>query len=90
MLCLMHNGEASVAQSDTDPRVAARQLEGLRRMSDARRVQLAFVLSEQVQKRVWGAVRQQFPIAPLHELRWRYAEQVYGAEIAARVRRWRR
>lgn len=86
----MHKGEASVTQTDTDSRVAARQLEGLRRMSDSRRVQLAFVLSEQVHKRVWEAVRQQFPKAALHELRWRYAEQVYGEEIAARVRRWRR
>ena len=86
----MHNGEASVALSDTDARVAARQLEGLRRMSDSSRVQLAFVLSQQVQKRVWEAVRQQFPLAPPHELRWRYAEQVYGKEIAERVMRWRR
>ena len=86
----MHNGEASVAQSDTDPRVAARQLDGLRRMSDSQRVQLAFVLSGEVQKRVWEAVRQQFPLAAPHELRWRYAEQVYGSEIAARVKRWRR
>ncbi len=86
----MHNGEASLAQSDTDPRVAARQLEGLRRMSDSRRVQLAFVLSQQVQKRVWEAVHQQFPLASLAELRWRYALQVYGAEIAARVKRWQR
>ena len=86
----MHNGEASVALSDTDARVAARQLEGLRRMSDSSRVQLAFVLSQQVQRRVWEAVRQQFPLAPLHELRWRYAEQVYGKEIAERVMRWRR
>lgn len=86
----MHNGEASVAQSDTDPRVAAKQLEGLRRMSDSSRVQLAFVLSDQVRKRVWEAVRQQFPQAGTHELRWRYAEHVYGAELAARVRRWQR
>lgn len=90
MLRRMHNGETSVAQTDTDARVATRQLEGLRRMPDSRRVQLAFVLSEQVQKRVWEAVRQQFPMAPLPELRWRYAEQVYGAEIAERVKRWRR
>ena len=86
----MHNGEASVALSDTDARVATRRLEGLRRMSDSSRVHLAFVLSEQVQRRVWEAVRQQFPLVPLHELRWRYAEQVYGKEIAERVRRWRR
>lgn len=86
----MHNGEASLEQSDTDPRAAERQLRGLRAMPEARRLQLAFVLSAEVQRRVWAAVQQAFPHASGHELKWRYAEQVYGPEIAARVKQWRR
>ena len=86
----MHNGEASVEQSDTDPRVAKKQLEGLRQMPEGRRLQLAFVLSAEVQRRVWAAVEQSFPRATPHELKWRYAEQVYGREVAERVKRWQR
>lgn len=86
----MHNGEASLEQSDTDPGALERQLRGLRAMPEARRLQLAFVLSAEVQRRVWAAVQQAFPNASAAELRWRYAEQVYGREMAERVKRWQR
>ena len=77
-------------QSDTDARVAEKQVQGLRQMPESRRLQLAFVLSAEVQRRVWATVQQAFPQATPHELKWHYAEQVYGPEVAERVKRWRR
>ena len=59
-------------------------------MPEARRLQLAFLLSAEVQRRVWAAVQQAYPHASAAELKWRYAEQVYGHEMAERVKRWRR
>jgi hypothetical protein len=88
--CAVHNGEASLEQSDTDARIAEKQLKGLREMPEARRLQLAFVLSGEVQRRVWAAVQHAFPQASADELKWRYAEQVYGPEMAERVKRWQR
>ena len=59
-------------------------------MSDAQRAQAAFTLTDQVRALVWAAVRRAHPAAPPHELRCRYAEQVYGPELARRVQKWRR
>lgn len=86
----MHNGEASFRHSDTSPEVDRRRLELLASKSDTERAAAAFALTEQVRKMVWAAVRRSFPDADEAELRVRYAEHVYGPDIAARVRKWTR
>jgi hypothetical protein len=86
----MHSGEQSLLQSDTAPGVEQRWLEMLSRLSTAERAREAFALSDDVRRSVWAAVARRFPDASHEELEWRFAEQVYGEEVAARIRRWRR
>ena len=75
------------AVNDTDPRAAAVQLELLRRAGVEGRAALAGRLSDAVIELSRRALREQFPPGTTElELKLRWVELHYGADLARRVR----
>jgi len=73
--------------NDTDPRAAAVQLDLLRRASVERRASMAGALSHDVVDLSRRALRERLPPdTDETELKLRWAELHYGADLARRVR----
>jgi hypothetical protein len=71
--------------SDTTPDVEERQIEGLRRLTPARRLALAGELTLAVRQLALAGLRQRYPAATPTMLRRRLADLLLGPEMAARV-----
>ena len=83
----MHNGEASVRQSDTPPQVRERQLALFRAMSAQRRLEMAFSLSQTTREMALEGLRRRRPSATERELTLELARLLYGPEVMARLSR---
>jgi len=72
--------------SDTSPAAAQVQLELIRRASPARRLQACFSFSKSMITLSRAALRERLPELDDLELRLRWVELNYGAELATAVR----
>ena len=72
--------------NDTHPAAAAVQIELLRRAGVTRRASTALRLSQEVVERSRRALRERMPGASEIDVRLRWVELWYGAELAARIR----
>lgn len=75
-----------VRHTDTDPETERVQLELLRRAGPARRLALAFSLSQSVIEMSRGALRRLHPQASAEELGLPWVRQNYGVELADGLR----
>jgi hypothetical protein len=72
-------------EQDTSPRERERYLELLRRMSPARRLQMAAQLSQSVRRMAIAGLKQRHPTADEAELKVRLTVRLYGRALAERV-----
>ena len=72
-------------QQDTDPQVTARYLELSAALAPMQRLQIAADLSQAVRELALAGVRHRHPSARGDELRWRFAETLYGTEFALQI-----
>jgi hypothetical protein len=76
--------------NDTAAEAEAVQLECIRRMSPLDCLRAACRMSNRGRRLAFDAIRARLPDADETEVRLRYIELAYGAELAADVRRWLR
>lgn len=81
----MHNGEASLQQSDSSSRARLRQLELFRAMSQAERLEMAFSMSESARELSLTGLQKLHPQENDLELRVRLAGLLYGAATGQRL-----
>ncbi len=74
--------------NDTAAEAEAVQLECIRRMSPLERLQAGCRMSNRGRRLAVDAIRARHPDADETEVRLRYNELAYGADIAADVRLW--
>jgi hypothetical protein len=74
------------AVNDTHPAAEAVQIELLRRAGATRRSGIALRLSQEVVERSRRALRARMPAASESDVRLRWVELWYGADLAARIR----
>ncbi len=72
--------------SDTDPRVEAVLIEGLRRMTPTQRLALVDHWTRDILRLAWAGLCQRHPEASEEELRLIWVRELYGADLAERVR----
>lgn len=75
--------------SDTDEKARAAQLAVLRRLGPAERIRLAAEMSEDVRRIAFEAERRRHPELTQAEARQAVLDRIWGAELAAAVRRAR-
>ena len=71
--------------TDTHPDAERVQIEGLRKISPWRKIELACELTESARELALAGLRQRFPNASEQELRRRLATLCLGAELAEKV-----
>ena len=76
--------------NDTDPKAEAVQMEILRRMSPARKLQLVMSLNDTCRQMALAGLRMRNPEASEEELAQKLSEQILGKELAEKVNRRRR
>ena len=76
--------------NDTAAEAEAIQLACIRRMSPLERLRAACRMSNRGRRLAVDAIRARLPDADETEVRVRFIELAYGAELAADVRRWLR
>jgi len=70
---------------DTAPEIARLQLEAWRALSPARKLALAFQMSDAVRALVEAGVRQRHPGETPEQTRYRVAVILYGEDLASRA-----
>ncbi|MDP3237428.1 MAG: hypothetical protein Q8S33_36060 [Myxococcales bacterium] len=81
----MHNGEASVKQTDSSAKARARQLQLFRAMSPQERLELALSMSESTRELSLTGLQKLHPDESDLQLRIRLAALLYGATAQARI-----
>ena len=81
----MHNGEASVKQTDSSAKARARQLQLFRAMSPQERLELALSMSESARELSLTGLQKLHPTESDLQLRIRLAGLLYGATAQARI-----
>ena len=81
----MHNGEASLEQSDTSARALSRQLELIRAMTQQARLELAMSMSESTRELSLASLQRLHPDETDLELRLRLAALLYGDSARDRM-----
>jgi len=76
--------------NDTAAEAEAVQLECIRRMSPLERLRAGCRMSNRGRRLAFDAIRARHPDADETEVRLRFIELAYGADLAADVRRWLR
>jgi hypothetical protein len=71
--------------TDTHPDAERVQIEGLRKLSPWRKIELACELTENARKLALAGLRHRFPDASQQELQRRLATLCLGAELAEKV-----
>jgi hypothetical protein len=74
--------------NDTAAEADAVQLACIRRMSPGERLQAGCRMSQRGRRLAFDAIRVRCPNADDMEIRLRFIELAYGADLAADVRRW--
>ncbi len=75
---------------DTDPKIERLQIAGLRKMTPARRLELAVGMTRTVRQLSWAGLCERYPDATEEELRYRWCSLIYGKELADRyIEGWR-
>ena len=74
--------------TDTSPDAEAAQLELWRGMTGQERVQKAMALSSQLKSMALAAIRRRHPEWTESQVRLKFIELTYGAELAADFDRW--
>lgn len=82
----MHNGEASLRQTDSSSRARLRQLELFRAMSQQERMELAFSMSESTRELSLTGLQKLHPEESELELRVRLAVLLHGEAAGQRIR----
>ena len=72
---------------DTTPDALAKQLESVRDMSPQRRLEQAMMLSAEVRKMAFDAIRRRHPDLDERGVRLRFIELAYGPALANEVAR---
>lgn len=75
--------------TDTSPEALTVQLECLRKMSPAERIQKTCAMSRQVRKMAFEAIRRRHPSLDESEVQLLFIELTYGKALADDVRRWK-
>ena len=75
--------------SDTSSEAEAVQLELIRRMQPSQRLAKALSLSCEVIRLSKAAIRRRYPEFSVDEVRIKFIEMNYGAELARKVKAWR-
>ncbi len=75
--------------NDTSPEAAAVHLELLRKMPPSQRLNQALALSCEVMRLSKQAIRRRHPEFSEDEVRIKFIEMHYGAELAQSVKAWR-
>lgn len=83
----MHNGEASVAQTDTSKKALARQVQLFRAMTVDQRLQRTFALSASMREISLAGLKRLHSTDDDETLRVRLATLMYGAEAGERIKR---
>ncbi|MBL8914241.1 MAG: hypothetical protein JNM17_26285 [Archangium sp.] len=83
----MHNGEASLEQTDTSKKALARQVELFRAMTVDQRLQRTFSMSASMREVALAGLRRLHPNDDDDALRVRLATLMYGAEAGERIKR---
>lgn len=81
----MHNGEASLEQTDTSKKALARQVELFRAMTPEHRLELAFSLSHGTREMSLVGLQRLHPTEDDLTLRIRLAGLMYGPAAAERI-----
>ena len=71
--------------SDTDPKIRARQLEMLRRLTPERRLEITFDLCQMVRDLAREGVRMRYPNATEAQQKRHFADVILGPELAMKV-----
>jgi hypothetical protein len=85
MVGTMHNGERSVAHTDTSRSAQERQVQLMRELSPAARLDLAFALTNGTREMSLAGLQRLHPTDDDRALRVRLAELLYGADSARRL-----
>lgn len=81
----MHNGEASLRQSDNTASARARQLVLFRAMSQQERLEMALSMSESTRELSLSGLQRLHPLETDLQLRVRLAALLYGESAHARI-----
>jgi hypothetical protein len=81
----VHNGEASLQQSDTSSDARERQLELIRSMSPQARLELAMSMSESTRELSLASLQRLHPQETDQQLRLRLAGLLYGEAARDRI-----
>ena len=81
----MHDNDPT---NDTHPAIAAMIIEGYRKMSPARKLEIVGDLHHMGRELVLSDIRRQYPEADEQEQKMRLATRMYGPEIMRRMFGW--
>lgn len=81
----VHNGEASLEQSDTSAKAASRQLALIRSMTQQARLELAMSMSESTRELSLASLQRLHPDETDQQLRLRLAGLLYGDVARDRI-----